>query len=189
MLVSDEANELLSRVPFALLIGMVLDQQVPLEKAFSSPLELQARLGGSLTVEGIAEADPDELASLFAKPPALHRFPGANAKRVQALAQLLMQEYDGDAAAVWTTARSGDELVKRVRKLPGFGEQKAKIFVALLGKQMGVDPRGWRKAAEPYSKKGTTMSVADITDRESLLAVRAWKQAKKAAARAENPSG
>lgn len=186
MPVSDKANALLTDDPFALLVGMVLDQQVPLERAFSSPLELKERLDGKLTVQQIAEMDTDRLVDVFCAKPALHRFPAANAKRVQDVARIIEDEYDGDAAAIWNTAASGTELLKRVEKLPGFGKQKAKIFVALLGKQFDVKPKGWREASHPFGEPKTTMSVADIKDERTLTAVRAWKQAKKAAAKAES---
>lgn len=178
-----EADALLSRDPLALLVGMVLDQQIPLEKAFSSPLVLTQRLGRDLDAREIAAYDPDELATLFATPPALHRFPGSMAGRVQELCKALVADYDGDAAKVWET-KDAAELLKRVKALPGFGEQKAKIFVALLGKQLGVRPRGWREVSEPYGEEGSKKSVADITGPKSLLEVRAYKQEMKAAAKA-----
>ena len=184
MPVSDEANTLLADDPFALLIGMVLDQQIPLEIEFSSPLELKNLLGGKLDPELIASMDPEELGKHFAKPPALHRFPVANAKRVQALAHIVVDEYDGQAENVWMRPRTGDQLFQAVHALPGFGEQKARIFIALLGKQLGVRPRGWRTTCDPFGKAGTKMSVADIVDEKSLFAVRSWKAAKKAAAKA-----
>lgn len=184
MPVSDEANTLLSSDPFALLVGMVLDQQVPLEKAFSSPLELKRRLGGPWGPAVVASCDEDRLVELFATPPALHRFPKANALRVQKLARIVIDDLDGDAARVWTDATSGKNLVERVESLPGFGARKARIFVALLGKQMNVRPHGWRKACAPFGDDGVTMSIADIVDDESLLEVRAWKKAQKAAAKA-----
>ncbi|HET7524269.1 MAG TPA: HhH-GPD-type base excision DNA repair protein [Acidimicrobiales bacterium] len=179
-----EADKLLSEDPLALLIGMVLDQQVPLERAFSSPRDLKARLGGHLDASEIAGMDPDRLAAVFSERPALHRFPAANAKRVQDLCRILVDEYDGSAAAVWSTATSGEELLKRVRALPGFGEQKARIFVALLAKQLGVRPKGWEAAAGKFGEKGSFLSVADITDSASLGKVRAYKQQMKAAAKA-----
>jgi len=185
MLSGDEAaDRLLSDDPLALVIGMVLDQQVPLEWAFSAPLKLQERLGGRLDAAAIAEMDPDALGAAFAERPALHRFPGANAKRVQELCRLLVEHYDGKAAAVWTTASTGAELLSRVRALPGFGEQRARIFVALLGKQLGVRPPGWEAAAGDFGRKGTYLSVADVTDPASLGKVRSYKQAKKAEAKA-----
>jgi uncharacterized HhH-GPD family protein len=179
-----EADELLSRDPLALLIGMVLDQQVPLEWAFSAPLRLRQRLGEGLDAGRIAAMDPDDLAKAFSERPALHRFPGANAKRVHQLCQLIVDDYDGRPEAIWQTAKTGDELYARVKALPGFGEQKARIFVGLLGKQLGVRPPGWEDAAGPFGQPGTYISVADIVDGASLGRVRAYKQEKKAAARA-----
>jgi uncharacterized HhH-GPD family protein len=184
MPVEPEANELLSRSPLALLTAMLLDQQVTLEKAFSGPLELTRRLGHEPTAAELAEFDPDALATIFSERPALHRYPRAMAARVQDLARLLMEQYDGDAERLWTTAESGAELLKRVSALPGFGAQKAQIFVALLGKQLGVRPPGWREAAGTFGGEGTHLSVADITDEESLGHVRSYKQAMKAAAKA-----
>jgi uncharacterized HhH-GPD family protein len=181
---TEAANNLLERDPLALLIGMLLDQQVPMEKAFTSPDVLRERLGGQLDVRTIAEFDADEFAAIFSQPPALHRFPAAMAKRVQALAQLLVERYDGDAAAVWTQAANGAELVQRISTLPGFGAQKAQIFTALLGKQLGVQPSGWREAAGNFGADGTTRSVADVIDADSLQQVRAYKQQVKAAAKA-----
>jgi uncharacterized HhH-GPD family protein len=182
---TDDANELLERDPLALLIGMLLDQQIPLEKAFTSPDVLRERLGGNLDVRAIADYDPEQFEALFRQPPALHRFPAAMAKRVQALARLLVERYDGDAGAVWQGAGSGAELVQRVGALPGFGEQKAQIFTALLGKQLGVRPTGWRQAAGEFGADGSAKSVADIVDAESLQRVRAYKQQLKAAAKAK----
>jgi uncharacterized HhH-GPD family protein len=169
--------------PLALLIGMVLDQQIPLERAFSSPRDLRQRLGGELGAETIASLPPEELAAIFAQRPALHRFPAANAQRVQQLCRIVVSEYGGDAAAVWRGAADGAELLKRVHALPGFGEQKAKIFVALLGKQLGARPPGWRQACHPFGEPGTALSVADITGAETLARVRAHKAQLKAAAR------
>ena len=180
-----EADRLLSDDPLALLIGMVLDQQIPLEWAFSGPLRLKQRLGGTLDAAEIADTDPEALVKVFAERPALHRFPGSNAKRVQDLCRAIVDDYGGKAANVWTKAADGDELFRRVKALPGFGDQKAHIFVALLGKQLGVRPPGWEKAAGVYGKPGTTMSAADITDPSSLARVRAWKAEKKAAAKAQ----
>ena len=184
MPVEPEANELLSRSPLALLIGMVLDQQVPLERAFSAPLDLGRRLGHEPKTAELAEFDAVALAVIFAERPALHRFPRAMAARVQEVARLIMNEYDGDPALLWTTAKTGAELLKRVSALPGFGAQKAQIFVALLGKQFGVRPRGWREAAGQFGAKGSHLSVADISDAESLARVRSYKQGLKAAAKA-----
>ena len=182
--VEAEANELLTRNPFALLIGMLLDQQVPLEKAFSSPYELVQRLGHEPTAAELAAFDPEALAAVFSQRPALHRFPKAMAARTQDLARLIVERYDGDAAAVWTGARSGKELVARLAELPGFGGAKAQIFAAMLGKQLGVQPDGWREAAGRFGENGSHYSVADIVDDASLAAVRAYKKELKAAAKA-----
>src|SRR5579872_425119 len=179
-----DADKLLSEDPLALLIGMVLDQQVPLERAFSSPRDLKDRLGGDLDASEIADMDPDRLVAVFSERPALHRFPAANAKRVQDMCRILVDEYEGSASNVWSTASTGDELLKRVRALPGFGEQKARLFVALLAKQLGVRPKGWESAAGKFGEKGSFLSVADITDGASLGKVRAYKQQMKAAAKA-----
>jgi uncharacterized HhH-GPD family protein len=179
-----EADALLDRDPLALLIAMLLDQQIPLERAFSAPLELSQRLGRDLDARELAEYDPDAFAAVFAQRPALHRFPGSMAKRVQELCRVLVESYHGDAAAVWTEAASGEDVRRRLTGLPGFGEQKARIFLALLGKQLGVNPPGWREAAGSYGEEGVYRSVADITDEDSLREVRAYKQRAKAAAKA-----
>ena len=179
-----DADKLLSKDPLALLIGMVLDQQVPLEWAFSAPRRLKERLGGRLDAAGIAGMGPDELAKAFCERPALHRFPGANAKRVQELCRILVATYGAKAADVWKTAKTGDELYARIKALPGFGEQKARIFIGLLGKQLGVRPPGWESAAGAFGQPGTYLSVADIVDADSLGRVRQYKQDKKAAAKA-----
>jgi uncharacterized HhH-GPD family protein len=180
-----EANELLEGSPLALLVGMILDQQVPLERAFSAPRDLWARLGHEPTAEELAEYNPEELAVKFGERPALHRFPKSMAARTQDLARLIVSGYDGDPAAIWMTATSGAELLQRVAALPGFGEQKAKIFVALLGKQLGVRPPGWREASGAFGAEGSYLSVADIVDAESLGKVRSYKQTLKAAAKAK----
>ena len=183
---NDAADSLLEEDPLALLIGMVLDQQIPLEKAFSSPLVLKERMGGGpLDVKAIADADPDTLHAWFATPPALHRFPASMGRRVQELCQHLVEHYGGDAAAVWETAESGDELFKRLKAMPGFGDQKAKIFVALLGKRLRAAPKGWEAAAKEYGEKGSFRSVADIDSPGALKQVRAYKQQMKAAAKAK----
>ena len=185
-----EADALLARSPLALLIGMVLDQQIPLEKAFTSPYVLAQRLGHDLDAAELASYDPDALAAIFTTPPALHRFPGSMAGRVQALCTAIVEDYAGDAAAVWMTATDGPELLARIKALPGFGEQKAKIFTALLGKQLGVRPKGWAASAGAYGEKGSLLSVADIRDAASLAKVRAYKkQAKLAAAEARVAKG
>jgi uncharacterized HhH-GPD family protein len=185
------ADRVLSRDPLALLIGMVLDQQVTIEKAFSSPADLLHRLGGDgpLDAAVIAAMDPDELAAVFRERPALHRYPASMAGRVQAVCRAVAEEYGNKADAIWKGVRSGDELMGRLRALPGFGEQKAKIFAALLGKQLGVRPDGWREATTPYGKDGSSLSVADITDPESLAQVRATKKAMKAKAKARAAAG
>jgi len=183
------ADQLLSREPLALLIGMVLDQQIPLERAFRSPLDLKDRMGGRLDAAEIAEADPDELRARFAQPPALHRFPGSMATRVQELCRVLVEEYGGQADSVWRTASTGAELLRRIKALPGFGDQKARIFVALLGKQLDVRPPAWEEAAGDYGRPGSFMSVADITSTDSLAKVRKYKQERKAAARASSAAG
>ncbi len=179
-----EADKLLAKDPLALLIGMVLDQQIPLEWAFKGPLLLKERLGGKLDPVNIAAMDPEELAAVFSQRPALHRFPASNAKRVQALCRIVVDEYDSRADRIWKSADDGAELLRRVKALPGFGEQKARIFVALLGKQMAVQPAGWEDAAGDYGKAGSFMSIADIDGPESLARVRQYKQQKKAAAKA-----
>ena len=178
------ADELLSSDPLALLIGMVLDQQVPLEWAFAAPLRLKERLGGRLDAAEMAGMEPDAWVKAFTERPALHRFPAANAKRVQELCRIVVEQYGGRADRVWKEALSGAELLANVKALPGFGDQKARIFVALLGKQLGVQPAGWQEAAGDYGKPGTFMSVADIVDPETLGKVRSYKQEKKAAAKA-----
>jgi uncharacterized HhH-GPD family protein len=178
------ADALLDRNPLALVIGMVLDQQIPLEKAFSSPYVLTERLGHVPDAAEIAGMPEDELVAVFSTPPALHRFPGSMAKRVQAMCQAVVDQYDGDVSAVWTGAADGQELLKRISALPGFGKQKAQIFVALLGKQYGVDLPGWREAAGEFGPAGTYKSVADIRDADSLAKVRDYKKQLKAAAKA-----
>jgi uncharacterized HhH-GPD family protein len=187
----DQADALLSRDPLALLIGMVLDQQVTIEKAFSSPSDLLQRLGGKgpLNAATIAGMDPEELGDIFRERPALHRYPGSMAGRVQAVCRVVADDYGNKADNIWKGVQSGDELLDRLRTLPGFGEQKAKIFAALLGKQLGVCPEGWRKVTTPYGKEGSSLSVADITDPESLLKVRATKKAMKAKAKAKAQAG
>jgi len=179
-----EANELLDREPLALLIGMLLDQQITIETAFAGPKKILDRIG-AIDAKTIAEYDPEKFAALCSTPPAIHRFPGSMAKRVQAMCQGLVEEYGGDAAGVWTSGDpSGAEVLKRLKALPGFGDVKAKIFLALLGKQRGLAAKGWQKAAGEFAKKGSYLSVADITDEASLQEVRAYKKQMKAAAKA-----
>lgn len=180
----EEADALLERDPLALVIGMVLDQQIPLEKAFRGPLDLLQRIGGELDAGRIASMPPDELGRAFTERPALHRFPMSMAKRVQEVCQAIVDRFGGDAATVWTGARDGADLFERVHSLPGFGEQKARIFVALLGKRLDVRPPGWEEAAGAFGRVGTFASVADIDSPEALTQVRAYKRAAKAAAKA-----
>jgi uncharacterized HhH-GPD family protein len=178
------ADELLVSNPLALLIGMVLDQQIPLEKAFTSPYVLAERLGVDLDAADLAARNPEALAEIFTTPPALHRFPSSMSARVQALCQAIVNDYSGDAAAVWATAQDGPELLRRLKALPGFGDAKARIFLALLGKQLGVTPKGWQASAGPYGESGSLLSVADIRDAASLARVRAAKKQAKAVAAA-----
>jgi len=182
------ADALLTDDPLALLIGMVLDQQIPLERAFAAPAELARRLGRDLDAADLAGMDPAELAAAFSQRPALHRFPGSMAGRVQALCQEVVDTYGGDAARVWTDATTGAQLLANVKALPGFGEQKARIFVALLGKQLKVRPKGWQEASEPFGEPGSHRSIADIIDQASLDQVRAYKAAMKAAKAADPAS-
>lgn len=177
-----EADALLEANPFALLVGMLLDQQVPMETAFAGPKKIADRIG-RVDAREIAEYDPDRFVALCSERPAIHRFPGSMAKRVQDLAQVVVDRYDGDAAGLWADGADGAEVLRRLKALPGFGEQKARIFLALLGKQYGVAPAGWREAAGDYGKAGTHMSVADVTDPASLQQVRAYKKQMKAASR------
>ncbi|MGH9101719.1 MAG: HhH-GPD-type base excision DNA repair protein [Acidimicrobiales bacterium] len=179
-----EADRLLSDDPLALLIGMVLDQQIPLERAFRSPFDLAARLETGLDAGALAAMDPDVLASMFATPPALHRFPASMSRRVQELCALVAGRYGGRAERIWLDAADGEALLRRVRELPGFGEQKARIFVALLGKRLGVAPPGWREASAPFGDPGSLMSVADIDGPETLAEVRRHKAEMKAAGKA-----
>lgn len=169
----------------ALLIGMVLDQQVPLEWAFSAPLELRKRLGRDLDAADLAARDPDELVAVFSEKPALHRYPGSMAKRVHELARMVVEDYGGRPERIWEKPESGQELLVRLRALPGFGEQKAKIFLALLAKQLGVRPDGWEHASAPFGDADSHRSVADIVDEASLNKVRAFKADMKAKAKAE----
>jgi uncharacterized HhH-GPD family protein len=179
-----EADALLESNPFALLVGMLLDQQIPLEVAFAGPKKIADRMGG-VDAREIADYDPDKFAALCAERPAVHRFPGSMAKRIQALAQIVVDRYGGEAAGVWSAGDpDGTEVLQRLKELPGFGDQKARIFLALLGKQYGVTPKGWREAAGDYGKAGSHLSVADIVDAGSLEKVRSHKKKMKAAAKA-----
>jgi len=175
------ADSLLSEDPFALLVGMLLDQQIAMEVAFAGPRKIADRLDG-FDAGSIAEADPDEFVAVCAQTPAVHRFPGSMAKRIQDLARAVVERYDGNTAGLWTDGEpDGSEVLRRLKALPGFGEQKAKIFLALLGKQYGVTPRGWRAAAGDYGRAGSHMSIADVVDKGSLEQVRAYKKKMKAA--------
>lgn len=179
-----EADALLSTDPLALLVGMLLDQQVAMETAFAGPRKLRDRLG-SLDPELLARMDPEALTEVCRTPPAVHRYPGSMAGRIQALSAYLLEHYDGDAAALWTRGEpDGAEVLRRLKALPGFGEQKAKIFLALLGKQRALTAPGWREAAGTYGEAGAYRSVADIVDADSLTKVRETKRAAKAAAKA-----
>ncbi|MFF8426757.1 MULTISPECIES: HhH-GPD-type base excision DNA repair protein [unclassified Streptomyces] len=185
-----EADALLGRSPLAALTGMLLDQQVPMEWAFKGPATIARRMGAEdLDAHEIAVMDPEAFAALLSEKPAVHRYPGSMAKRVQQLCQYLVEHYDGDAELVWKGVTDGKELLKRLQDLPGFGKQKAQIFLALLGKQLGVAPTGWREAAGAYGEARSFRSVADITGPESLAKVRAHKQEMKAAARAAKAAG
>jgi uncharacterized HhH-GPD family protein len=178
------ADALLESNPFALLVGMLLDQQVPMETAFAGPRKIVERIGG-IDPQLIADYDPNKFSDAFAKTPAVHRFPGSMAKRVQDLAREVVDRYDGQTARLWRDGNpDGAEVLRRLKALPGFGEQKAKIFLALLGKQYGVTPSGWREAAGDYGKDGTYMSIADVVDKGSLEQVRTYKKKMKAAAKA-----
>ena len=176
------ADRVLSEDPFALLVGMLLDQQFPMERAFAGPAKVLERFG-TLDPAAVAAADPEAFADLCATPPAVHRYGRSMAGRIQALAVVVRDEYGGDASALWRDAATGAELVGRVRALPGFGEQKAKIFTALLGKQLGVTPPGWEQACGAYAETGSYRSVADVVDPDSLQRVRDFKKAAKAAAK------
>ena len=176
------ADEVLSTYPFALLAGMMLDQQFPMERAFAGPAKILDRFG-TLEPEAIAAADPDRFAELCSTPPAIHRFPGSMAARLQALATAVVEEYDGRAERLWQDAETGRDLLRRVQALPGFGKQKSQIFVALLAKQLGVRPAGWQEAAGAYAEEGSHRSVADVVDQQSLDKVRSFKKQQKATSR------
>ena len=181
----DAADALLSSDPLALLLGMLLDQQFPMERAFGAPRLLADRLGvDTLSAGQLADCDPEVLQRHFQGPPALHRYPGSMAGRTQELCRALVADHDGDAAGLWADAPDGATLLRRLNALPGFGAQKSRIFLALLGKQYGVAPSGWREAAGDYGADGSRRSVADITGPESLAEVRAFKQEQKQAAKA-----
>jgi uncharacterized HhH-GPD family protein len=178
----ERADQVLSEHPFALLAGMLLDQQFPMERAFAGPAKILERFG-SIEPTDVAAADPQEFRDLCSQPPAIHRFPGSMAERVQALAAHVVEHYDGDTSRLWTEGASGAELFRRLTALPGFGKQKAQIFVALLGKQLGVRPEGWEPVAGDYAEPGSFRSVADVVDDASLQRVRDFKKAAKSKAR------
>lgn len=177
------ADKVLDESPFALLAGMMLDQQYPMEHAFRGPAKVVDRFG-SFDPAAIASADPEEFAAMAATAPAIHRFPGSMAARLQELARIVMDEYDGDASRIWDEAADGKDLLRRIMALPGFGKQKAQIFVALLAKQRGVRPEGWETVVGDYALDGHR-SVADVVDGESLQKVRDYKKQKKAAAKGQ----
>jgi uncharacterized HhH-GPD family protein len=177
-----EADDVLDQHPFALVIGMMLDQQYGMEHAFRGGWKLLSRFG-TLEPAAIAAADPDDFKELCSQTPAIHRFPGSMAARLQELAALVEAKYDGDVTRLWSEPTTGRELFARVQELPGFGKQKSQIFVALLAKQLGVRPEGWEAVAGDYALEGYR-SVADVVDADSLQKVRTYKQEKKAAAKA-----
>jgi len=180
-----EADALLDRDPLALLLAMLLDQQVPMERAFAAPYGLRQRLGHDFDAHELSAYDPEALADLFAQPPALHRYPRSMAGRVQEVCRMIVERYGGDATGLWRDVTDGRELFDRLVALPGYGKQKAQIFIALLGKQRGVQPVGWREVAGSYGDEGVHRSVADVTDTESLAKVREHKQQMKAAVQAK----
>ncbi|KIQ16596.1 HhH-GPD-type base excision DNA repair protein [Rhodococcus sp. MEB064] len=178
-----DADALLSSEPLALLIGMLLDQQVPMESAFAGPKKLVDRIG-SLDVRAIAEMPEDDFLAICSTPPAVHRYPGSMGKRIQSMCSFIVDTWDGRADAIWTEGDpDGKEVLKRLKALPGYGDQKARIFLALLGKQMGVEPTGWRDAAGSYGDDGSRRSIADVVDARSLGEVREFKKAAKKAAK------
>lgn len=180
-----DADRLLDSDPFALLIGMLLDQQFPMESAFAGPHKIAERMGG-FDPGRIADADPEEFSAMCATPPAVHRYPGSMAGRIQAVARVVVDEYDGDVTRLWTDGSpDAREVLRRLKALPGFGDQKARIFLAMLGKQRGVTPEGWREVAGDYGAEGSYRSIADVVDERSLQEVRATKKALKAAAKSK----
>jgi uncharacterized HhH-GPD family protein len=180
----ERADALLARDPFALIVGMLLDQQIPMEWAFTGPATIAARMGTeNLDPALIAGYDPEEFVALMTGPPAVHRYPRSMGARVQKLAAYVVERYDGDISRLWTDVSSGVELRRRLGELPGYGDQKARIFVALLGKQLGVQPEGWREAAGTYGEDGSRRSIADVVDAQSLAEVRHYKREAKQAPR------
>ncbi len=185
-----DADQLLTDDPFALLVGMLLDQQFPMERAFAGPRIIAERLGtpDRLDPATVAATEPEAFRALMTGPPAVHRYPGSMGERVQAVAATVVESYAGDASRLWSEAADGADLLQRLMALPGFGRQKSQIFVALLGKQLGVKPAGWKAAAGAYAEAGSRRSVADVRDAKTLAEVRAYKQEAKAAARAAKGS-
>lgn len=182
----DAADQVLSEDPFALVCGMLLDQQFPMERAFAGPAKILDRFG-TLDPQRIAEADPVAFADLCATPPAIHRYGRSMAGRIQELARVVVDEFGGDVTRLWTEATDGADLVRRLKALPGFGDQKARIFAALIGKQLGIRPEGWASAIGPYAEEGSFRSVADVVDEVSLQKVRDFKKQAKAAAKVQSP--
>ena len=176
---NDEADELIAREPLALLIGFVLDQQVPLQKAFSSPLELKKRLGGQLDADDIAGRDPGELEEIFRAKPALHRYPATMAHRTQDLCAAIASEYDGDAERVWAEAQNGADLRRRLLDLPGIGDMKVRSLIAILGNRFGFKPPGWEEVAPKHPTLG------DVDSPEALARYQDAKRAYKAKLKAE----
>ncbi len=182
-----EADLLLQDEPAALLIGMLLDQQVPMEWAFKGPTTLRERLGGRLDPAEIAAMDAESFVAICAEKPAIHRFPASMGRRIHELCEVLVADYDGDAGAVWSDGPDAAELRRRLRALPGYGEEKTKIFMAILAKRLGVAPEGWEQVASPFSDE-QPRSVADVSSEETLQAVRAWKKQMKAAKKSKQDS-
>lgn len=180
----DEANRILDTDPFALLVGMTLDQQYPMEHAFAGPKKIADRMDG-FDIAKIAAADPQAFENLCATPPGIHRYGRSMARRVQELAKTITAEYDGNAANIWTRDNpDGAEVFRRLKALPGWGDMKCKIFIALLAKQRGIQPDGWEQAAGHYADDDARRSIADVTGPDSLQEVRAFKKAEKAATKA-----
>ncbi|MCH8984278.1 MAG: Fe-S cluster assembly protein HesB [Acidobacteria bacterium] len=172
---SDDANRLLASDGLALLIGMLLDQQFPMERAFYGPFLLKERLGEDLDESRIADWDPEAMETVFKGPPAIHRYPSSMAKRTQELCRTIVNEYSGSAKNIWVTADDGAELLTRLEALPGFGIGKSRIFVGLLGKRLGVAPVGWEESAADWS------SIADVASFEDVAFLREQKRVMKAA--------
>lgn len=179
-----EADALLARSPFALLVGMVLDQQIPVERALTGPATISYRIGRELDPADVAGYDPEQFAAVLSQPPAVHRSPVAMAGRIQKLAAHINKTYGGDVTRMWSDRSTGADVLRRFEELPGFGRPKARILLALLGKQLGVTPAGWREAAAPYGEEGAQLSLADVVDQASLDAVRSAKRQRKLAKKA-----